>query len=496
MVIGNPPYVSTKGVPENEKKRLMQQYGFADDLYSHFFFRGFNLLKSDGVLSYITSKTYWTIQTKRNVRELFQKNKILEIFDTASPFAAMVDTAVVLVQKREETSNYTFLFKDGKQNLNEPVVYTANIDWYRNIPNNVFFIPTERNIKIQRKYGNQVKQLLDNWWDKISTSKNIEKYKFELERYRQSLKEGDITLLGLITEGGQGLATANNGKYIGILEGTKWAENVKEQRPQKLLLANKFCDEQGIKNKKEADEFLSRLNEKEIRKLFDDLKEKYGRDIFGQGWLYRIVSINEIADVEKLTNDEKLNGINGEKTFVPYDKGDKDGNRWYAPTPYYIDWSKENVKILQVDPQARWQGYQFYFREGFCWTNVLNPNAKMIKSRIKLKSINDVASMSLYSIFTLSPNYYLVCLLNSELIFYYYRNFLNYSVNIQINDIRQLPVIIPSKEQLNTFEIIFNRAVEIQKSKFAGKITEDEAEKQLDIIQIELDKKVEELYDV
>lgn len=500
MVIGNPPYVSTKGVPENEKKQLMQQYGFADDLYAHFFFRGFNLLKSDGVLSYITSKTYWTIQTKRNVRELFQKNKILEIFDTASPFAAMVDTAVVLVQKREETSNYTFLFKDGKQNLNEPVVYTANIDWYRNIPNNVFFIPTERNIKIQQKYGNQVKQLLDNWWDKISTSKNIEKYKFELERYRQSLKEGDITLLGLITEGGQGLATANNGKYIGILEGTKWAENVKEQRPQKLLLANKFCDEHGIKNKKEADEFLSRLNEKEIRKLFDDLKEKYGRDIFGQGWLYRIVSINEIADVEKLTNDEKLNGITGEKTFVPYDKGDKDGNRWYAPTPYNIDWSQENVRFLKENSGKKGEGMpvvrnpQFYFREGFCWTDVHTVN---IKARIKNKGIHDVKSMSLFSLNEIIfPDHYAVAILNSTFISEFVDSFIKNTQTFQINDARQLPVIIPSKEQLNTFEIIFNRAVEIQKSKFAEKITEDEAEKQLDIIQIELDKKVEELYDV
>lgn len=500
MVIGNPPYVSTKGVPENEKKQLMQQYGFADDLYAHFFFRGFNLLKSDGVLSYITSKTYWTIQTKRNVRELFQKNKILEIFDTASPFAAMVDTAVILVQKREETNNYTFLFKDGKQNLSDPQVYLAKIDWYRNVANNVFFIPTERNKKIQQKYGKQVKQLLDTWWDKISTSKNIEKYKNELEKYRNSLKPGDITLLGLITEGGVGIQTGNNGKYIGVLEGTKWAENVKKQRPQKLLLADKFCNEHEIKNKKEADEFLSRLTEKEIRKLFDDLKEKYGRDIFAQGWLYRIVNPNEIADVEKLTDDEKLNGIAGEKTFVPYDKGDKDGNRWYAPTPYYIDWNKDNVIILQTDPKARWQGYQFYFREGFCWNNVSTPTleeSKYIKCRIKTKSINDVASMSLYTINDkLLPNFYFVYIMNSRFLFDFLKNYINESVNLQINDIRQLPVIIPTDDELKKYKAIFDRAVSIQKDKFAGIITENEAEEKLTIIQIELDKEVEELYDV
>jgi hypothetical protein len=498
IVIGNPPYVSTKGVPENEKKRLMQQYGFADDLYSHFFFRGFDLLKSNGVLSFITSKTYWTIQTKRNVRELLQKNNILEIFDTAFPFAAMVDTAVILVQKREETNNYTFFFKDGKQNLNDPQVYSAKIDWYRNVANNVFFIPTERNKKIQQKYGKQVKQLLDTWWNKISNSKNIQKYHNELERYRKSLNIGDVTLLGLITEGGQGLATANNGKYIGVLEGTKWAENVKKQRPQKLLLADKFCNEHEIKNKKEADEFLSRLTEKEIRKLFDDLKEKYGRDIFAQGWLYRIVSPNEIADVEKLTDDEKLNGIAGEKTFVPYDKGDKDGNRWYAPTPYYIDWSKENVRFLKENSGKKGEGMpvvrnpQFYFREGFCWTDV---NSIYLKSRIKQKGVYDVLTMSLFTMIHI-PDWYYVCLINSKFISKLVYDFINSTSHFQINDARQLPVIIPSDEQLNTFENIFNRAVEIQKNKFSGKIAEDEAEKQLNLIQIELDKEVEELYDV
>ena len=256
IVIGNPPYVSTKGVPENEKKRLMQQYGFADDLYSHFFFRGFDFLKSNGVLSFITSKTYWTIQTKRNVRELLQKNNILEIFDTAFPFAAMVDTAVILVQKREETNNYTFFFKDGKQNFNDPQVYSAKIDWYRNVANNVFFIPTERNKKIQQKYGKQVKQLLDTWWDKISTSKNIQKYHNELERYRKSLNIGDVTLLGLITEGGQGLATANN-KYWGM-EGTR--VEIKTTTP-KIIFTDKFCNEHEIKIKRRPMNFC-RLTEK------------------------------------------------------------------------------------------------------------------------------------------------------------------------------------------------------------------------------------------
>lgn len=40
IVIGNPPYISTKGVVEKDKKELLQQYGFADDTYNHFYFKG------------------------------------------------------------------------------------------------------------------------------------------------------------------------------------------------------------------------------------------------------------------------------------------------------------------------------------------------------------------------------------------------------------------------------------------------------------------------
>ena len=326
--------------------------------------------------------------------------------------------------------------------------------------------------------------------------KNIIK---KLEDYRKSLKPGDITLLGLITEGGQGLATGNNGKYIGVLEGTKWAEKVRKERPEKLwrFIQNKRPKELShLKSKQEVKNFLNNLSEKEIRKLFDNFKEKYGRDIFGQGWLYRIVSKDEIADIDKLSDDEKLNGIKGERTFVPYDKGDKEGNRWYAPTPYYIDWSRKNVKFLKENSGKKGIGMpvvrnsQFYFREGFCWTDV---NSTYLKARIKQKGIYDVLTMSLFTI-TSIPDWYFVCLINSKFISEYVADFINSTSHFQINDARQLPILIPTPEQLKVFEKIFTRAYNIQKRKFAGEITEEEAERQLEEIQKKLDEKVEKMY--
>jgi hypothetical protein len=104
--------------------------------------------------------------------------------------------------------------------------------------------------------------------------------------------------------------------------------------------------------------------------------------------------------------------------------------------------------------------------------------------------------MSLFSEINFIADRYFVCILNSEFISNYVFSFINNTQTFQINDARQLPIIIPTKSQLKEFEDIFNRAYAIQKNKFEGKITPKEAEKKLDEIQKELDEKVLKLYDL
>jgi putative alpha-1,2-mannosidase len=43
--------------------------------------------------------------------------------------------------------------------------------------------------------------------------------------------------------------------------------------------------------------------------------------------------------------------------YVPYDKGDKDGNRWYLETPFAIAWSKENVRFLKTNSGKKGEGW-------------------------------------------------------------------------------------------------------------------------------------------
>ena len=92
--------------------------------------------------------------------------------------------------------------------------------------------------------------------------------------------------------------------------------------------------------------------------------------------------------------------------------------------------------------------------------------------------------MSLYSIYKSCPNAYLVTALNSEFLFTYYREFINCTVNIQINDIRKLPIIIPSETQLDHIQTLFNKIIDMKKDQTCE--VEVEIEKFLDLAVSEL----------
>lgn len=475
IVIANPPYVSTKGVSGESKKLFEKEFGFSDDLYNMFTFKGMALCSEGGSVTYITPKTFWTTQTKRNMRDLMLSHNLRYVFDTANPFeAVMVDTCIwqVINTPYDASKDNKVYFQDGSANLTHPVIFSPILQsTYIKTQNAVIFKPTELNLRIWELYGEKVKDLYDKWWDKIKTSRDIEKNKAELEAYRNSLKPGDIALLGCLTEGGQGLATANNGKYIAVRRSTKWAKNIIESRPKKLadVIAKYKPNILGYSSAMSVSEFLNGKTEREIAALFDSLKERYGRDIFGQGYLYKIIDDDEVADVSLLTDDEKENGIDpAKKIYVPYDKGDKDGNRWYLETPFAIAWSKENVRFLKTNSGKKGQGMpvvrnpQFYFREGLCWSEI---KTHYIRCRLKGKTVNSNKSMAFYAFDSGLPIPYVVVLLNSEFIADYINNFINNTQTFGIDDARQIFVVIPEENELQFVDNLLNKAILIKKGK-------------------------------
>ena len=134
---------------------------------------------------------------------------------------------------------------------------------------------------------------------------------------------------------------------------------------------------------------------------------------------------------------------------------------------------------------------QFNFREGFCWSDI---NTTYLKCRLKGRSINDVKSMSLYGLTELVPEKYIVSLINSSFISLYVDTFVNNTQTFQINDARQLPIVVPTDDELCAISEIFNKAVEAKKRFFAGKYTDNEINSLLDDLQFILDNTVLHLY--
>lgn len=352
IVIGNPPYVSNKGISSEDMKVYNEIYGLRDDLYNYFFIKSVDLLKERGVLSFITSDTYLTLKSKKNLRELFLKNKIVELLKINNVFEDVkVSPAIITIIKENMfKKEYILTVKDALKSFEKPSIYTENVMVFREANNKVLFVPSKSNLEIYYKYNQKVKELYEEWYDKIENSKKINKNKKVLNNYRNSLEINNITLLGLLTDGGVGLQTGNNGTFVAILDNTKQADNCRKNRPSKFLKAIDKYDIkifENIKSKSQAQKYLNNLSESEIANLFDRLKEKYDRDMFGQGFIYKIIDENQIKDLYSLTDDEKINGITSEPSYVLYDKGDKDGNKWFNKSPYYLYWSKENVKFLR-----------------------------------------------------------------------------------------------------------------------------------------------------
>lgn len=86
-----------------------------------------------------------------------------------------------------------------------------------------------------------------------------------------------------------------------------------------------------------------------------------------------------------------------------------------------------------------------------------------MKARLKTNGVFDVVSMSLFTCISI-PNWYYVCLINTEIISLYIDNFINNTSHFQINDARQLPIIIPTGHQLEALKLVFQEAVKLKQA--------------------------------
>jgi hypothetical protein len=155
------------------------------------------------------------------------------------------------------------------------------------------------------------------------------------------------------------------------------------------------------------------------------------------------------------------------------------------------------LQYLKTDPNARYQGYTYFFKEGFCWSLINGTRSENdLKFRLSTAGVYDVGGMSLHNVTNCVSNKFIVCIGNSNLISRYTESFVNFTVNFQINDARQIPIIIPQKNQLDKFEALFDSAYIIKRAEYSDQLSIDKAEKQLNQLQEKIDNLTKNLYNL
>lgn len=289
-ILGNPPYISTQTQTGGGDPRVLltRRFGYADDLYVHFTDLGFRLLRPGGGFGFIVSDTFFTLGTKERMRELLQSHT-MDYLGQCDPFNATVDAAIFVSRKGQEDPNAPMTFiqarprwvEKGKRSTPEndlPDFASKKVNWQKEkstdintgenlstshsvvgslrvhrLPQNLyahahkraFFEPQTGTLRLFQRFNEPVKKLVAQWWQRIETSAKFAANLPELRKYHRTLKPGDVTLVGLIAEGGQGMRTANNARFIGYLEGTPQASKLAEKADEWHL---RWLDDEKVRS--------------------------------------------------------------------------------------------------------------------------------------------------------------------------------------------------------------------------------------------------------
>jgi len=205
---------------------------------------------------------------------------------------------------------------------------------------------------------------------------------------------------------------------------------------------------------------------------------------------YEIIEEKEILsneEINRLSNEEKTNGINpkkyNNKKYIPYDKGGESDSsegwlpNYYVKTNYFINWSVDSLKRMRTATRATIKRYykkkitnnndetsiasyfrnpDFYFKNGitFSRTGIYAPSF-----RINSNSVFDTEGPCIFLKNNSSnEEIFILGLLCSKLIKFFIKRYLNHTVHCQVDDLKNIPIKDFSK---NSKELIIKYTSEI-----------------------------------
>ncbi|MFA3790846.1 BREX-1 system adenine-specific DNA-methyltransferase PglX [Aliiglaciecola sp. SL4] len=176
----------------------------------------------------------------------------------------------------------------------------------------------------------------------------------------------------------------------------------------------------------------------------------------------------------KASNIYTLNKDASKKWFM-YAKGGPN-NKWYGNNWLIVNWEEDGKEIRgMVDKngkqRSRPQNESFYFKEGITYSAT---GGDFASYRILPEDfIFDIKGSSIFPLRNTAPNSYLLAVLNSKFSNYIV-GCLNPTVEIQVGDIKRIPLIIPKKSVSSKIASLVEMNIKIRKQFCQHSILEHE----------------------
>jgi hypothetical protein len=478
LVIGNPPYGGTK-LPDDVREALALS---SKDPYGAFIARFLadgrksTPLKPDGILSYIVSDTFMTIKTHRPLREQLMGSRVHKMIRChADTFNAVVNTAIIVVQKGggpgavAPAEDVLAKLWEGPQrgawcqmvDLTQVSIHQQH-DRFLTLLFDTAGAVRRRDIATESCAAYHYPQAL------IATNSNLPFFVASPKLFALMQDNGNAKTIKEANLPNISYQVAINGKplqlfklgddYDGMGRGKKW-RNV-----------GLFKIISGIKTGN---------NSKYLRSINDDAQKSLPPVD------PKLVLTTDEA--EKLSDEQKQNGITGKRHFVRFEMGmPADSDIGLLPCYHQedssiaIDWSPDAVEAMNKEEHSDLANQEFRFlpqrrQISFSFAGFYAPTFRMANapiflnaaSRLILRERDDARRW--------------LGLLNSKLARFLMRNFVNHTVNFGVEDVKAFPATfdvsvleksvaeIISKQRKNSdYDYASNEQLEIDRLVYAA----------------------------
>lgn len=531
VVIMNPPYVGRKEVRKHFDASyladLERHYGRTYDLMIHFGRRAFELASPEhGTVSMVFNDSIFTstdaADFRRQLFDPFGRTLVLAAARTRCFEGRAINGGVIVASRdADEDGALRWVENHGRppgdlagasvpmepgpasREVGRSELWTVPRSEYMRLPHRPLFRPSPEARGLLGSFeGSAAWDELSRWqaesggdWPMLSETSRLDKWKAARHKsdFYAGLRDQDgFALLGLLVEGGVGLQTGEDRRFLAAIEGTEDADEAEGRRKQ--------LTEMVLEHERPAGLYKERLaaGRDEEQALLDVSLEFKDKEL---GWprqgLIRVAPARLVAE-RRLSPEEVEDGIEGEVSWVPFEKGDRSDNeggaRWRRQNPIAIDWSEAAVSLLRERVRQAASYRKPYFRNERLWGQggvTFNSLASYLRARLVPEGaiFGHMAPTIRPAVEWLTPET-LLALLNSSVLDFALRTFVGSRMHIEIGDIRRLPVPVLSDAKAARLHELGSQALAARE---AGS---DDDGAGLDEIEAELDAFVRGLYGI